>query len=182
MQEKGKRGATKSVYDLHQLQRHSAQLLCKKVDLSGKFGMRLTTRTNLAMRTLMFCAVNPDRIVRKHEVAEACGASENHLAQVIHLLARKGYIKTQRGRSGGLMLARGPEKIGVGEVFRAFEAVLPFTECTEEKQASCPLATCCRLKCVLQEALDAFYARLDRSTLADLVAENTELETLLKVA
>ena len=65
--------------------------------------MRLTTRTNLAMRTLMFCAVNPDRIVRKHEVAEPCGASENHLAQVIHLLARKGYIRTQRGRSGGGM-------------------------------------------------------------------------------
>ncbi len=55
--------------------------------------MRLTTRTNLAMRTLMFCAVNPGRIVRKHEVAEACGASENHLAQVIHLLARQNFLK-----------------------------------------------------------------------------------------
>ena len=144
--------------------------------------MRLTTRTNLAMRTLMFCAVNPGKIVRKHEVATSCGASENHLAQVIHLLARKGFIKTQRGRSGGLMLARAPEEIGVGEVFRAFEAVLPFTECTEETQATCPLASVCRLKCVLQEALAAFYARLDRSTLADLVQDNTELEQLLKVA
>eukprot|EP01031_Cornospumella_fuschlensis_P047829 gene47829-58596_t len=120
------------------------------------------------MRTLMFCAVNPGQIVRKHEVAKACGASENHLAQVIHLLARTGYIKTQRGRSGGLMLARAPKDIGVGEVFRTFEAVLPFTECTEERQASCPLAGCCRLKCVLDEALDAFYGRLDQSTLADL--------------
>lgn len=144
--------------------------------------MRLTTRTNLAMRTLMFCAVNPGQIVRKHEVATACGASENHLAQVIHLLARKGYIKTQRGRSGGLMLARAPEEIGVGEVFRAFEAVLPFTECTEERQASCPLAGCCRLKCVLDEALDAFYGRLDQSSLADLVDDNAALKTLLKVA
>ena len=144
--------------------------------------MRLTTRTNLAMRTLMFCAVNPGRIVRKHEVAEACAASENHLAQVIHLLARKGYIKTQRGRSGGLMLARSPDLIGVGEVFRALEAVLPFTECTEDHQATCPLAGCCRLKCVLQEALDAFYARLDQSTLADLVSDNADLEKLLKVA
>lgn len=144
--------------------------------------MRLTTRTSLAMRTLMFCAVNPGQIVRKHEVAKACGASENHLAQVIHLLARTGYIKTQRGRSGGLMLARAPKDIGVGEVFRTFEAVLPFTECTEERQASCPLAGCCRLKCVLDEALDAFYGRLDQSTLADLVDDNTALKTLLKVA
>ena len=144
--------------------------------------MRLTTRTNLAMRTLMFCAVNPDRIVRKHEVAESCGASENHLAQVIHLLARKGYLKTQRGRSGGLMLGRPADAIRVGEVFRAFESVLPFTECTEETQASCPLVAACRLKCVLAEALEAFYARLDSVTLTDLVRDNAPLEHLLKVA
>ena len=37
--------------------------------------MRLTTRTNLALRTLMVCAVNPDRIIRKSDVAEAINAS-----------------------------------------------------------------------------------------------------------
>ncbi|MDZ4134641.1 MAG: hypothetical protein U1D06_03475, partial [Paracoccaceae bacterium] len=47
--------------------------------------MRLTTRTNLAMRTLMFCAVNDGRIVRKHEVAEACNATENHLIPIAHI-------------------------------------------------------------------------------------------------
>lgn len=61
--------------------------------------MRLTTRTNLAMRTLMFCAVNPDRTVRKHEIAEACNASENHLAQVVNTLAQRGFVDTQRGLS-----------------------------------------------------------------------------------
>ncbi len=80
--------------------------------------MRLTTRTNLAMRTLMYCAANPGRIARKHDVAVTCDASENHLAQVINQLARHGFIKTQRGRLGGFVLARAPEDIAVGEVFR----------------------------------------------------------------
>jgi hypothetical protein len=31
----------------------------------GRPHMRLTVRTNLALRTLMVCAANPDRIVRK---------------------------------------------------------------------------------------------------------------------
>lgn len=144
--------------------------------------MRLTTRTSLAMRTLMFCAANPGRIVRKHEIAEICNASENHLAQVIHLLAQKKFLKTIRGRSGGLMLGRRPEDIGVGEVFRAFEAVLPFTECFAGQKASCPLVGACRLKCVLSEALDAFYARLDAVSVADLTCGNTELADILKVA
>ncbi len=143
--------------------------------------MRLTTRTNLAMRALMFCAVNPGRIVRKHEVAEACGASENHLAQVIHLLAREKLLKTQRGRSGGLTLARAPETITVGEVFRKFEAVLPFSPCAEDHN-TCPLMGACRLKCLLDDALAAFYRTLDAVTLNDLIKDNTALQNLLRVA
>ena len=143
--------------------------------------MRLTTRTNLAMRTLMFCAVNPDRIVRKHEVAQACGASENHLAQVVHLLARAGFLKTLRGRSGGLMLGRSACDITVGAVFRTFEAVLPFTECSEGS-STCPLVGGCRLKCVLARAVEGFYAELDGVSLTDLVGGNTALHDLLRVA
>jgi Rrf2 family transcriptional regulator, nitric oxide-sensitive transcriptional repressor len=148
--------------------------------MGGK--MRLTTRTNLAMRTLMFCAANAQQIVRKHEVAQACNASENHLAQVIHLLAQRGFIKTIRGRSGGLMLGRKPESISVGEVFRAFEAVLPFAECFENGENQCPLVGSCRLKCVLAGALDAFYAKLDAVSIADLMTDNVALNRLLRVA
>lgn len=144
--------------------------------------MRLTTRTDLAMRTLMYCAVNPARIVRKHEVAEACAASENHLAQVIHLLAQKGFLRTIRGRSGGLMLGRAATEITVGQVFRDFEAVLPFTECSGGHENCCPLAGACRLKCVLSDALAAFYAELDRVTLAELVSGNGELRNVLSIA
>lgn len=144
--------------------------------------MRLTTRTNLAMRTLMFCAVNPGRTVRKTEVAQACHASENHLAQVIHLLAQRKFLRTVRGRSGGLMLGHAPEAITVGAVFRSFEAVLPFTDCSEGAANSCPLVAACRLKCVITDALGAFYTELDRITLADLVMGNEDLHNLLRVA
>lgn len=144
--------------------------------------MRLTTRTNLAMRTLMFCAVNPGRVVRKHEVALGCNASENHLAQVVHHLAQKGFLHTVRGRAGGLQLGRAPEQIVVGDVFRAFESPLPFTECFAGGENSCPLVGCCRLKCALAEAVEAFYASLDRWSLADMVDGNCDLQSLLKVA
>ncbi|RUS63684.1 Rrf2 family transcriptional regulator [Pseudorhodobacter sp. E13] len=144
--------------------------------------MRLTIRTNLAMRTLMFCAVNAGQTVRKQDVAEACNASENHLAQVIHKLAQADYITTVRGRSGGLSLRRDAADIRVGEVVRCFESTVPFTECMEGGDAGCPLAGCCRLKCAFADALEAFYASLDRLTIADMVADNTDLTRLLRVA
>jgi Rrf2 family transcriptional regulator, nitric oxide-sensitive transcriptional repressor len=144
--------------------------------------MRLTIRTNLAMRTLMFCAVNRGRVVRKSEVAAACNASENHLAQVIHKLAQAGFVSTVRGRLGGLQLNRDPADLYVGEVVRCFEGSVPLTECMEQNSGSCPLAGCCLLKCAFAEALEAFYASLNQRTLADLVENNTDLNRLLNVA
>ena len=46
--------------------------------------MRLTKRTNISMRVLMYCAAHEGRLVTKSEIAECCNASENHLAQVIN--------------------------------------------------------------------------------------------------
>ncbi|MFN6976581.1 MAG: RrF2 family transcriptional regulator [Gemmobacter sp.] len=143
--------------------------------------MRLTMRTNLAMRVLMFCAVNPGRTVRKQDIAASCNASENHLAQVIHLLAQKAFLTTVRGRGGGLRLAAPPEAISVGAVFRALEATLPFAECFADGN-TCPLVGACRLRCTLGTALEAFYGALDTVTLRNLVDENADLDRLLRVA
>ena len=142
--------------------------------------MRLTTRTNLALRTLMVCAVNPDRIVRKAAVAAAINASENHLAQVINQLGQLGFIKTLRGRHGGFILARPANEISVGDVFRTFEADLPFIECFSPDN-TCPLKDHCRMSAHLARAVDAFYASLDPLMLAELVECNTGLDALLSL-
>ena len=144
--------------------------------------MRLTIRTNLAMRALMFCAVNKDRTVRKHEIAAICNSSENHLAQVVNTLAQKGFIDTQRGRSGGLRLNRPAREIGVGSVLRAFETGMPFAECHDPETNTCPLIGVCRFRDVLDRALEAFYGSMDEVTLADLVDGNVPLAHILTLA
>lgn len=143
--------------------------------------MRLTTRTSLALRTLMFCAVNDGRIVRKHEVAERCNVSENHLAQVINGLGHAGFVTTLRGRKGGLMLARPMDQIGVGEVARAFESHVALAECFATTRSTCPLSPACRLRHALADAVEAFYASLDRLTIADLVSCNDGLRVMLEL-
>ncbi len=137
--------------------------------------MRLTTRTNLAMRTLMVCATNTGRIVRKSDVAELCNASENHLGQVVRLLGKHGFIQAMRGRNGGITLTRPADEISVGAVFRVFEFDHPFAECFDASTNTCPLASCCWLRPALKRAIEAFYATLDKMTLDDLMFGNTEL-------
>ena len=143
--------------------------------------MRLTIRTNLAMRVLMTCAVNPGQSITKAEIAEKCNASKNHLGQVIRQLAHLGYIRAMRGRNGGMYLARRPEDIRVGAVFRVFEADLPFAECFDMKENNCPLIDSCWLRPALKRAIEAFYASLDTISLADLVEGNADLESILNM-
>jgi Rrf2 family nitric oxide-sensitive transcriptional repressor len=141
--------------------------------------MRLTTRTNLAARVLMYCAVNSGRTVRAADIAQACNASGNHLAQVIHQLQTTGFVATQRGRTGGLTLARPAEDISIGQVFRTFESGAPFAECFDPVSNTCPLAADCRLHSHIARAVESFYRALDTVTLRDLVQDNCGLATLL---
>lgn len=144
--------------------------------------MRLTIRTNLAARVLMYCAVNAGRLVRSSDIALSCNASGNHMAQVIHKLQLFGFVATQRGRQGGLQLARPAEEISIGMLFRTFEAGVPFTECFDPASNSCPIAKECRLRNYLSRAVEAFYAELDTVSLQDLVQGNCGLHKLLEVA
>ncbi|MFZ5963334.1 RrF2 family transcriptional regulator [Thalassococcus sp. BH17M4-6] len=141
--------------------------------------MRVTKRTNIAMRVLMYCAAHPDELVTKAEVSRACAASENHVAQIINQLAQLGYLHTRRGRHGGLELGRPADRIVIGEVFRAFEAPVPLAECFADADNTCPLTDACRLRGILSRAAEAFYATLDPVTLDALVCDNTALLEIL---
>lgn len=143
--------------------------------------MRLTTRTNLAARTLMFCAVNPDRLVRTSDIAARCNASLNHVAHVVKSLQAEGFVETLRGRTGGVRLARSADRICIGDVFRLFEADIPFAECFDPVTNTCPLSGTCRLRSYVERALNAFYHELDMITLEDLTRGNCGLEDLLRL-
>lgn len=143
--------------------------------------MRLTIRTNLAMRILMVCAVNEDMTVRTADIAETCNASLNHMLHVVSVLQAHGLIETLRGRSGGLRLAQPSGEILVGRVLRLFENGVPLAECFDPDSNTCPLAPHCRLRGFLVGAVNAFYREMDQVTLADLVAGNCGLETLLSM-
>ncbi|EIE51374.1 rrf2 family protein [Citreicella sp. 357] len=127
----------------------------------------------------MHCAANTGRLVTKSEIAQRCNASENHLAQVINQLAQLGYLHTQRGRNGGLELARAADRIQIGDVFRALEAPVPLAECFADVDNTCPLTEACRLRVALSDAASAFYATLDPITLDALVCDNAPLMDIL---
>lgn len=130
--------------------------------------MRLSEYTDYTLRVLMYCAARRPQLVTIGEIAGHHGLSKNHLMKVVNDLARQGLLATTRGRGGGLQLLVDPASIGVGDVVRASETDFRLVECFDPGTNACGLAPDCRLKHLLEDALQGYFRALDAATLADL--------------
>ena len=109
--------------------------------------------------------------------------------KVVHGAGQAGFIGTLRGHGGGLRPARPPAEISVGEVVRRTEEHLALVDRLMRvgrpgrgrtaDSRGCAIAGCCRLQGALHEALEAFLAVRDRTSLADLLPSPGELRRRL---
>lgn len=88
--------------------------------------------------------------------------------KVVHLLATEGLLTAVRGRTGGVRLAKKPNKIKLGSVVKLTEPDFKMVECFA-CQHDCRLSKSCKLPNPINEALQAFLAVLDRYTLEDML-------------
>ena len=141
--------------------------------------MKLTTFTDFSLRVLIYLAAAPQRRSTIAEICAAFAINENHLAKVVHHLGKHGWIETTRGKGGGIVLAKPADQICVGKVVHDAEGKTVPAECFVGEQSHCAIVSCCHLKGVLAEAVNAFYAVLDRYTLADITRNPRELSSIL---
>jgi Rrf2 family protein len=73
----------------------------------------MSQRSNRCGRNL---ALKENQLATIAEIAKSLGITKNRLLKVVHQLGVAGYVKTVRGRGGGLRLAKPVEAIGLGEV------------------------------------------------------------------
>lgn len=134
--------------------------------------MRLLASTDYALRLLMLLGrQETERSMKVEDIAANLGGlSRNHLHKIVQDLAAMGVVSTVRGAGGGVRLARRPESVKLGWLVRELEADQALVECFRADGGSCAIDRGCRLRNMLREAHEAFYATLDRYTLADCAA------------
>lgn len=143
--------------------------------------MQLTKFSDYALRTLMVLAAAPDEPSSIDAVARALDVSPHHLGKVALFLADAGYVRTRRGRGGGVELARSPADIRVGEVLRRTERGVGLVPCFDPETNTCNLAGACRLSSALADAQEAFFASLDPLTLDAMVEPRAARATLVQL-
>ncbi|MCO6412484.1 MAG: Rrf2 family transcriptional regulator [Thiogranum sp.] len=141
--------------------------------------MKLTTFSDYTLRVLIYLALRQDRLSTIGEIAEAYGISRNHLMKVVHYLGTEGYLDTVRGKGGGVRLAMAPEHINIGGLVRQTESSTVLVECFDPAHSNCAIEPACALHGMLRQALESFFAVLDRYTLADILRNRARLAKLL---
>lgn len=131
--------------------------------------MRLTLRTDYALRLLMLLALEPDGVHTVEDVSRRYGISRNHLNKIVQTLVQQGFVESLRGRGGGVRLARAPQDINLRRVVTATEDNFHVVECFDGETNTCVVAPACGLRDPLEQALAAFMAVLGRYSLADLI-------------
>lgn len=135
--------------------------------------MQLTRFTDLGLRVLMYLTQHTRAdLVTNAEIASQFEVPQNHVIKVVGRLAQLGWVDTQRGRLGGMRLAIAPDKLRLGGVLRALEETDELVDCANPP---CVLKNRCLLKSALDQGLEAFYAKMDEKTLADVCVRTTAM-------
>lgn len=132
--------------------------------------MRLTKQTSYALRILLHCALRPDTQLKAADIAKAYNITEFNVLKIIPLLVHGGFVKTMRGRRGGLKLARPASEIRIGDVVRLTEETHIQADCFGQLHDECLIQPAAPINRILDSALGAFVEVLDQHTLQDLVA------------
>jgi Rrf2 family nitric oxide-sensitive transcriptional repressor len=101
---------------------------------------------------------------RASDLPAATGITFMNAQKTVHRLGLANLLETQRGRNGGIRLARGPEAISVGEIVRAFEP----TDCPVSFIADSQVEH--KISSLLFRAHREFFQPLETVTLDQLAA------------
>ncbi|MFV1464836.1 MULTISPECIES: RrF2 family transcriptional regulator [unclassified Phaeobacter] len=126
--------------------------------------MKLNLKTDYALRLLILLGSRPEQMFEIETLSRMHQLPVSSVMKIISELVRHGYIRSIRGRSGGVQMNMDPAAIRLGDVVQAMGEPMEIVDCS-----NCLLVGNCRLKGVLCEAAQAFAEVLMKYRLGDLI-------------
>jgi len=127
--------------------------------------MNISVKGDYALRAIFDLALQrPGHPIRIADVARRQKIPQKFLELILSGLKQGGFVESRRGAEGGYLLARSPEQITIGEVFRYVEGVKN-KKSSPRQQAADPFRQ------VWNRAEEAISGVLDHTSFADLVRD-----------
>ena len=131
--------------------------------------MRVSAKTDYAVRALLELAVANDGPVKGERLAQAQAIPLKFLENILTDLRHAGIVRAQRGAEGGYWLARAADEVTLGEVIRAVDGPLASVRGEAPEHLAYDGAAE-NLRTVWVALRASMRSVLDEITLADVVA------------
>jgi Rrf2 family protein len=133
--------------------------------------MKLTSKSEYALLALIYLARNKsDSFVPVQVIASAQGIPPKFLEQILLILKRSKYLRSQRGQAGGYALAKPAGQIHLAEIIRLLDGALAPTESVSVYfYEATPIEKEKSLLAVFREIRDYIADKLEHTTLADVI-------------
>jgi len=140
--------------------------------------MKLSTRGRYAARALLDLACHQGAApIPLKDIARRQGISLYYLEHIVMPLATAGIVRSLRGASGGIRLARPPQQIRLSEILRLVEGSLVPVACVANPEI-CPRSKMCVTREIWAELDRVISVVLESTTLQDLVERQERKEQI----
>jgi Rrf2 family cysteine metabolism transcriptional repressor len=130
--------------------------------------MKLSTKARYGVRALLDLSRHTGGPVSLKDIAQRQQISMTYLEHLINPLIASGIIRSTRGPKGGIVLARLPSEIKLGEIIWLLEGSTAPVDCVDCPQ-NCQRSDDCVTRDVWIELKKAIDGVLNSITLQDLV-------------
>lgn len=130
--------------------------------------MKLITRdTDYAVRILSAVANKKSSSARAAELSKELDIPLSYVRKILQMLAKKGPLKSYKGKGGGFTLSLDPKQILIIDIINIFQGPLSLGECLFKKRI-CHNQAECALRKIILDIEDTVKNKLNNVTLASL--------------
>ncbi len=138
--------------------------------------MKFSTQEEYGLRCLIQIAKHgPDASTTIQGISRAEGLTTPHVAKLLMILRKSGFIRSTRGQAGGYTIARDPKEIVVGDVLEALGGKLydeSFCERHVGSHEVCSHSVGCAVRTLWENVQSAIDSIVRNITLAELMRES----------
>ena len=135
--------------------------------------MNFTKTTSYSLKVLTYMAKNTGHDHTALSLSKDLKIPRHYLRTLLTTLTKRKLIKSNKGRGGGIMLSRKPDRIFLSDIVEAMEGLNVFKTCIVGF-TECPLSGRCKLHPVWAETRKKITKILETTSLADFAKKSKQ--------
>jgi Rrf2 family protein len=128
--------------------------------------LNISEAASIAIHSLALIGSSNGRITVQ-QLAEMTHFSRHHIAKILLLLSKKGYVASGRGPKGGYVLKRDASEITMLEIYELIDGPMEYGHCSIHDE-TCPFAECVFGE-MREQAVTEFRGYLKNQTIEDII-------------